>query len=100
MTEVTIDPELADLVPGYLENRRRDVLRVGEALQASDFDQIRTLAHSMRGSGGGYGFDEISRIGRDMEEAALAIDAGAVAAALARLREYLAAVKVVVGEAP
>ncbi|MGE0385616.1 MAG: Hpt domain-containing protein [Gammaproteobacteria bacterium] len=92
---VHVDPDLADLVPGFLDNRRADVVRMGTALDRSDFDPIRIAGHSMKGSGGGYGFDEITAIGARIERAALARDAAAVRAEIDALAEYLARVEVV-----
>jgi HPt (histidine-containing phosphotransfer) domain-containing protein len=67
---VRVDPELADLIPGFLDNRRRDVEFLHEAMKQGDFEVIRTVGHKMRGDGGGYGFQEISEIGAALEQAA------------------------------
>ena len=67
---VVIDPELEDLIPGFINNRRKDVIKMQAALQDSDFEAIRILGHSMKGAGGGYGFDVITDIGRAIETAA------------------------------
>lgn len=99
MHRVTIDPDLADLVPGYLGNRRADVDRIGSALKASDFAMVRRLGHSMKGTGGGYGFEEITRLGGLIEDAALATDADAVRALCSELAHYLAVVEVDYGTA-
>lgn len=94
---VVIDPDLAELVPGYLRNRQDDVARLGSSLELEDYDRIRLLGHSMKGSGGGYGFDEISVIGSRIEVAALARDAAVVRTATAELEDYLRRVDVVTG---
>jgi HPt (histidine-containing phosphotransfer) domain-containing protein len=91
---VTIDPDLADLVPGYLDNRRADIERIGAALATSDFTTVRRLGHSMKGTGGGYGFDEITRLGGLIEAAALETNADAVRALSSELTRFLAAVVV------
>ena len=65
-----VDPDLRDLIPGYLENRLRDLTTIKNTLKAADFAKIRVLGHSMRGSGGGYGFMPISNIGEAIEKAA------------------------------
>ncbi|HAZ61785.1 MAG TPA: Hpt domain-containing protein [Gammaproteobacteria bacterium] len=99
MPRVTIDPDLADLVPGYLGNRRADVDRIGAALAVSDFATVRRLGHSMKGTGGGYGFDEITRLGGGIEDAALVTDADTVRALNSELAHYLAVVEVDYGAA-
>ena len=60
---VRIDPDIKELVPGFLDNRRRDVARLQELVTAGAFAEIRLLGHSMKGAGGGYGFDRISELG-------------------------------------
>ncbi len=94
---VKIDPDLAELIPGYLENRTRDILHILEALERADFGTIRTLGHGMKGSGGGYGFVPITEIGRAIETAAKEGNAGAVRAAVESLRSYLERIEVVYG---
>ena len=68
---ILIDRELEDLIPGFLNNRRNDVIKLQAALADSDFDTIRILGHSMKGAGGGYGFDAITDIGEALENAAV-----------------------------
>ncbi len=69
-TVVKIDRDLEDLIPGYLEKRLMDVTSIREAAGKNDLETIRILGHTMKGSGGGYGFDRITEIGRQLEEAA------------------------------
>jgi HPt (histidine-containing phosphotransfer) domain-containing protein len=90
---VQIDPDLADLIPGFLANRKRDVQSLTEALGSGDYQAIRILGHSMKGAGGGYGFDPITELGGELEEAALVRDAGKIRALTAQLAAYLARVK-------
>ena len=61
---------LAELVPGFLEARRRDIDAIGAALERSDYDNVRILGHNMKGSGVGYGFNRITEIGASLEQAA------------------------------
>lgn len=68
---VRIDRDLEDLIPGYLENRRKDMESIRQALKKEDLEAIRVIGHTMKGSGGGYGFDRITDIGRTLEEAAV-----------------------------
>ena len=67
---VHADPEIADLIPGFLENRSKDIKAMSEALTQGDFETIRVLGHSMKGAGGSYGFDPITGIGKSLEQAA------------------------------
>lgn len=92
---VKADIDLADIIPGYLEHRIRDIGLIKEALETGDFEAIRVAGHQMRGSGSGYGFDAITEIGLLLEEGGRGTDRGKVAAALERLVDYIAIVEVV-----
>ena len=67
---VRVDPDLEELIPEFLENRHKDIKSITQLLTDGNFEDIRLLGHSMRGSGGGYGFDRISEIGKSIEAAA------------------------------
>ena len=92
---VHIDPELADLIPGFLENRRKDVTVMLGALQQGDYKTVRVLGHSMKGAGGGYGFDAITDIGAALEQAAKDNNAEAIRKWVGELSAYLDRVEVV-----
>ena len=47
-----VDPDLRELTPGYLQNRRKDIKTIGTALKDADLIKIRTLGNSMKSSGG------------------------------------------------
>lgn len=87
---VSIDPDLEDLIPGFLNNRRSDVVKIRELLVSGDFPKIRIIGHSMKGAGGGYGFDPITDYGGDIEVAALQQDTKSIEEALLKLEDYLA----------
>ncbi len=67
---VHIDEDLEDLIPGFLQNRHTDIKAMRDSLEKDDFESIRIMGHSMKGAGGGYGFDKITDIGSDIETAA------------------------------
>lgn len=94
-TTITIDKDLEDLIPGYIENRRRDITSIEEALKKNDFETIRILGHSMKGSGGGYGFDAITDIGKRIEEAAKVMNTGEISRQITALSEYLDTINIV-----
>ena len=90
-----IDQALEEIVPGFLENRRRDVQILETALQESNLAQIQLIGHRMRGDGGGYGFDAISTIGSALEQAAAREDRDAIRRQIAELIDFLDRVTVV-----
>ena len=66
---VKIDRDLEDLIPEYLKSIRQNIKKIRDFLENGNFDNIRILAHNMKGSGGGYGFNLISEIGLSIENA-------------------------------
>ncbi len=95
MITLHVDQGLAEIVPGFLENRRRDVQTIETALQENNLSQIEVIGHRMKGDGGGYGFDVISTIGEALEQAALREDRDAIRRRTAELIDFLGRVTVV-----
>ena len=93
--KVKVAKDLEDLIPTFLGNRRKefDALRV--ALAAADFEQLRQLGHRMRGVGNSYGFEQVSAIGKHIEEGARSGDKAGLAAQIEDYGEYLAKVQIV-----
>ena len=91
---VHVDPDLADLIPGFLENRQKDVQALQQALRTGDYATIGKLGHQMKGIGGGYGFDALSDIGCALEQAAKRRIADEIRERLQELVDYLAHVVV------
>lgn len=87
--QVRIDRDLEDLIPGYLENRGKDLLVYQQALEKDDFDSIVVLGHSMKGSGGGYGLNDLTSFGRAIEKAAKNRDKESVRKSIIHLTDYL-----------
>ena len=86
---VRVVSSLAPLVPGFLEGRRRDIDAIAEALERSDYDNVRILGHNMKGSGAGYGFNRITEIGASLEQAAGRRASDEIRARSAELVRYL-----------
>ena len=93
--QVHVDPDIQDLIPGYLENRGKDLLVYQQALEKGDFESIGVLGHSMKGSGGGYGFNDLTSIGRAIEKAAKNRDKESVRKSIIDLTDFLEKLEVV-----
>lgn len=92
---IHIDPDLKELIPGYLENRRKDIREILRSLDQENMRPIQLLGHSMKGSGGGYGFDFISEIGRAIEAAAKEKSGKNIKGYITKLENFLDRVEVV-----
>lgn len=86
--------DLEPLIPRYLERRHKEIETFRAQLAAANFEALRIDGHSLKGSGGGYGFAELSRIGATIETAAKAANATVIEAALTEYADYLARVEV------
>jgi HPt (histidine-containing phosphotransfer) domain-containing protein len=92
---VEIDSDVQSIVPMFLDNRKKDCQLIGALLESEQFSEILILGHRMKGAGGSYGFDTISRIGEAIEEAALTADKETISSAVLQLSDYLERVTVV-----
>jgi len=90
---VPVDGRLRTLAERFLSNCGRDLVRLRTALDGGDLAVARRIGHSLRGVGGSYGFDEITRIGRAIEENSMRGDAQSVSGLVAQLEDYLSRVQ-------
>jgi len=86
---VSIDPDLEPIVPGFLENRRKDIAALDAALRENDWKTLGLLGHRMKGDGASYGFQQISNIGDALEQAALRGDRDVAEQQTAALADFL-----------
>jgi PAS domain S-box-containing protein len=92
---VHANPKFADLIPGFLQNRRQDVIAMLNALDRGDFETVENLGHGMKGAGGSYGFEAITDIGAAIEQAAETADTDASRKWVGELSGYLDRVEIV-----
>jgi len=90
-----VDRSLESLIPRFLQRRRDDAATIEALVTSGDFDTIASMGHSIKGSGGGYGFDPITGLGEELESAARACDGAATVLVARKLRGYVDAVEVV-----
>ena len=65
---------MADRAPAFLQNCRKNVIAMQQALESGDLQTVEFLGHGMRGAGGMFGFPEITEIGAALQEAAESAD--------------------------
>jgi HPt (histidine-containing phosphotransfer) domain-containing protein len=92
--EVEIDADLADLIPGFLENRKKELVELKTLLQAKNFAALRAIGHKMKGTAGGYGFMRISELGKEIEIGADAGQDALIQKAIESLEDFLKGVVV------
>jgi len=92
---VRTDPKFADLIPGFLQNRRQDVIAMLDALDRGDFETVESLGHGLKGAGGSYGFQAITDIGAALEQTAESADTDASRKWVGELSRYLDRVEII-----
>ncbi|OOM77751.1 hypothetical protein CLPUN_21860 [Clostridium puniceum] len=68
---VNVSSELKDLLPNFLKNRAIEINSLKEATITSNFETIKFLSHSLKGTAGGYGFDYMSLLAKKIELATM-----------------------------
>jgi PAS domain S-box-containing protein len=92
---VRAKPKYADRIPAYLQNCRRNVIVMLDALDRIDFETVTSLGHQMRGSGGMYGFQAITDISAALQQAAESADTDASRKWVGELSSYLDGVETI-----
>lgn len=92
--KVQIDKDIKDLIPDFIEARRNDFQRLPGLVAQKNYEQMITIGHGMRGSGGGYGFDEITRIGGVIEDAARCQNDQKILEMVKDLESYLSRIEI------
>lgn len=87
--------DLEPIMPRYLARRREETAKLRASLDAGDYQALRIIGHSLKGSGRSYGFPVLSDIGARIENAALAADGAALGSLLAEHADYVERLQVV-----
>ena len=62
------DDEWAEMQEMYVNHTSKELISILESLETKSFDSLRTFGHNIKGSGGMYGFNEVTEIGAVKEE--------------------------------
>ena len=65
------DDEWAEMQEMYINHTSKELKNIKENLNSAAFDSLRTFGHNIKGSGGMYGFNEITSRGAAIESAAM-----------------------------
>ena len=61
------EPGLAEILPVFLAELPLQVRRLLNLIQRRDAKELRRLIHQIKGCGGGYGFQSLTDLARDIE---------------------------------
>jgi hypothetical protein len=92
--ELKVEPQLRELVPGFLESRRRDLERLRQALHAGDLAAIRDVGQNIRCFARVYGVERLTVLGEEIRCAAEECSTLRIVHLQGQLADYLARVEV------
>ena len=64
------EDEWAEMQEMYINHTSKELVSIMDNLETNSFDSLRTFGHNIKGSGGLYGFTEVTEIGAVIEAAA------------------------------
>lgn len=67
---VQSDPSYADLVEEFVAELDHRVHSMRQSLADGQFDRLKSLAHQLKGSGGGHGYQILTELAATLEEQA------------------------------
>lgn len=67
---IYVDPDLADYIPTFVDNRKKELKQAETDLDAKDFESLRALGHTLKGCCASYGFIELGDLGKKLEDSA------------------------------
>jgi hypothetical protein len=86
---LSVEPGLRELVPGFLANRRKDLEVIGRALHSGNLEAIRVVGHNIRCFSRVYGFDDLTALGEEIQQAATECSTLRIVHAQTQLADYL-----------
>lgn len=83
------EDEWAEMQEMYIKHTSKELLSLMVDLETKSFDSLRTFGHNIKGSGGMYGFNEVTEIGAVIEVAAKNEDMALIKSNLNSLDSFL-----------
>jgi PAS domain S-box-containing protein len=88
-SDVDVQNSMAELIPFFIESTQKDLEQIKTALETNDLETVRRVGHSLKGSSGAYGQEDIGLIGASIETSALIADMKEINARVADLEVSL-----------
>ena len=83
------DDEWAEMQEMYINHTSKELDKINNNLDLDSLEAIRIFGHNIKGSGGMYGFNEITNLGLQIEIAAKASDLDSIKSSLSELGTFL-----------
>jgi HPt (histidine-containing phosphotransfer) domain-containing protein len=62
------DPDMIDAIAQFVKDLPEQVAEMQDLLEGANLSQLQTKVHQLKGAGGGYGFDEVTRLAGTAEQ--------------------------------
>ena len=83
------DDEWAEMQEMYVNHTSKELDIIKENIDTVEIDSLRTFGHNIKGSGGMYGFGEVTNLGTEIEASAKANDRSKIKSLLEELSTFL-----------
>jgi HPt (histidine-containing phosphotransfer) domain-containing protein len=87
-TEINIDSDIYELVPGFSESRRKELDTLRKSLANEDFLTIAKISHTVKGIARPYGFPTLEALFIKLEQAAKSANAEVCKDILGQVETY------------
>ncbi|HIF37453.1 MAG: hypothetical protein CXT75_06870 [Methanobacteriota archaeon] len=81
--------EWAEMQEMYINHTTKELAKIQEDIDNIIIDSLRTFGHNIKGSGGMYGFEEVTNLGTKIEASAKANDRNKIKLLLEELSDFL-----------
>ncbi|MFZ8933170.1 MAG: Hpt domain-containing protein [Bacteriovoracaceae bacterium] len=89
-----IDSDLKDIIPNFMSGRQKDIGLLESAIKESDFAEIQSIGHKLKGNAGSYGFDGLGKIGAEIEKNAKESNLDAIKKLFEDYKEHLGQIEI------
>ena len=91
---VEVDADIMELIPGFLNNRKKNLVAIEESMEAKDYEAIYQTAHKIKGSSALYGVADLSGLAKELEFAGRDKDLKKIEEYFNKMKEYLSQLKI------
>ena len=81
--------EWAEMQEMYITHTSKELAKIQEDFDNMEMDSLRTFGHNIKGSGGMYGFDEVTHLGTEIEASAKVDNREKIKSLLTELSNFL-----------
>jgi len=81
--------EWAEMQEMYINHTTKELAKIQEDIDNIIIDSLRTFGHNIKGSGGMYGFEEVTNLGTKIEASAKVNDRNKIKLLLEELSDFL-----------